>query len=195
MGAAAWTKTARDITEDGPLEWTKYLTVEQLSDAIDLAKATILDSLARRNLQDSDPRSAIYRPAARVGQTALNATPLWTWDQCDRYITLAEARAEQIVTARRRKTAKGVGQLPKYNVAEVAERGLASMEELATITGYAENTLRRFVRENPDFPPEVGIAPRVPPQQYGPPRTLRSIGQVKAWLKLKEARDAAASAA
>lgn len=181
MGAAAWTRDAVDITEAGADEWGKYLTVQKLSDEIGLAVATIMDTLARNPL-DADPRSAIFRPAARIGQTALAAVPLWAPEQRDRYLKLAKARNATNTVERKRKSAGGAAGLPVHNVAEAAERGLASTEELAEITGVAENTLRRWARENRDFPPEVGIAERVPPHQMGPPRTLRKIQAVKDWI-------------
>lgn len=181
MGAAAWTEHAKDITKDGAEEWGKYLTAQQLSDGIGLAVATIMDTLARRP-KDTDPRSAIYRPAVRIGQTAVAAVPMWTAEQRDRYITLAHARDAANTVERKRKAAGGAAGLPIYNVAEAAEKGLATTEELAGLTEYAENTLRRFAREGEGFPPEVGIAERVAPQQFGPPRTLRSIAAVRKWL-------------
>lgn len=186
MGAATWTRHAIDITGEGPTEWSKYLTVEQLSDAIGLAPATIMDTLTR-SPRDTDPRVAIYRPAARIGQTRLAAVPMWTPAQRDRYLDLAKVRAKTNSVERRRKAAGGAAGLPTYNLAEAAEKGLASTEELADITGLAENTLRRFAREHGDFPAEVGIAQRVPPQQYGPPRTLRRIEDVTRWLAARAA--------
>lgn len=184
MGAATWTRHAIDITEDGPAEWGKYLTVQQLSDAIGLSPKTILDTLPRNPPLDIDPQVAIYRPAARTGggQSGLGATPLWTAEQRDRYIELKQERDEYNRTQRRRKRRGGEAGLPVYNIAEAAEKGLASLPELADITGYAENSLRRYDRQHGDFPAEVGIADRVPPNQMGPPRYLYSIDAVRAFL-------------
>lgn len=193
MGAAAWTEHATDITEGGPPVWSEYLTVEMLSDAIGLAPATIMDALTRRPT-DTDPRHAIYRPAARIGQTRVAAVPMWGLDQAHAYNKLHRAREIALGESRRSKTVQA-GNLPVYNVAAAAEKGLASTEELAEITGVAENTLRRWARENTDFPPEVGIAERVPPYQYGPPRTLREIGRVNAWIKVNIGADANAAVA
>lgn len=193
MGAAAWTAEAEDITEGGPSKWAEYLTAQQLSDLINLAPATIMDSLTRRP-RPSDPRSAIYRPVARIGQTRVAAVPMWSREQADEYNELAEVRESHLADSRRAKTGGGAGGLPTYNVADAAEHGLASTEELAEITGMAENTLRRWARENADFPPEVGIAERVAPNQYGPPRTLRSIEAVQRWIA-ENVRDAVSSAA
>lgn len=175
MAAAAWTETAKDITRDRKV-WKRYLTAQQLSDRIGLSVETILDVLTR-NPQDDDPRSAIVRPAARIGPTRLAAVPMWAPAQSRRYLELAAARPNG-----GRRSAVDRSELPVYSLEQAAEEGLASAKELAKILGIAENSIRRWAREEPDFPPEVAVAERIPPFQFGPPRVLRSIGAVRDWV-------------
>jgi len=191
MAAAAWTAYAEDITGD-QRRWGDYLSAAALEEYIGArlaargagdgpAKSTILDALTRRPAPD-DPRYAIYRPAARIGLSALAATPMWAHRQGDAYVELAEARSTTTTAQRRAK-------LPVYTTAEQAERGLASTEELARLLDppRAENSLRRWQRENPPgsqdpYPPERGIAERQEPYNLGPTRVLFAIAEVQAWV-------------
>lgn len=175
MAAAAWTKYAEDITGDRA-RWDDYLDAAQLSDRIGLAEATIMDILTR-SPQEGDPRIAIYRPAARLGQTRLSAVPMWKPEQAEQYLEMDA----------RRTNASNRADLPVYSLQEATDRGLASTDELAAELGVAENSIRRWSREVPDFPPEVGQAERIPPFQFGPPRVLRSLDAVRRWV-LENAR-------
>lgn len=178
MAAAAWTKQAEDITGDRG-RWDAYLNAQQLSNLIDRSEHTIMDTLTR-NPRPDDPRSAIAQPAARIGQTALAAIPLWLPEQATAYLELQEARGDGPAERDR-------SELPVYTVTEAADHGLASTDELAKITGKAENSLRRWAREAPDFPKELGAAERAVPFQFGPPRVLRSVVDVCDWI-LRNAR-------
>lgn len=180
MAAAAWTEHARDITTDRAA-WDKYMNAEQVSDYIvrqgyKLAPATVIDIINRNPAQD-DPRRWLYQPAARLGRTRLAAVPMWSYDQVDHYIAAQHELAERTGTPGRDTTPKRV-----YTTTQAAREGLATVDELAKITGKAENSLRRWARERSNFPPEVGIAERIPPYQYGPPRALRVTADVLRWL-------------
>lgn len=181
MAAARWTLDARDITRD-PDTWGDYLTAQELSDLIDLGENTIMDTLTRRVTDPTDPRIAIYRPAARIGPTRLNSLPRWTRDQAAEYLRLFEQRGTLPRAEDRR-------ELPVYTAAAAKRAGLASTAELAELLGRAENSLRWWARsfrvatdDTPAFPPEVGIAERQPPDQFGPPRGLRKIRDVQRWV-------------
>ena len=176
MAAAAWTETATDITGDRD-RWDDYLNVKGLADQIGLAPATIMDTLPLRTLQSDDPRSAIYRPAARIGQTRLAAIPMWDPAQAEAYNEIADGR-EDISQERAARRAR----LPVYTLLQAAEHGLASTKELAQAIGVAENVVRKWSRNDATFPPEVAVAERVAPHQYGPPRMLRSLVEVRAWV-------------
>lgn len=196
MTAAAWTTNAKDITYQEPL-WTQHLSAAALGDLIGLSEATVLDTITRRITDPTDPRSAIVQPAARIGATKLAAMPRWTVEQADDYLELAERRdlSPRAVTR---------AVLPLFTAAEAKAKGLAGTRDLADLLGCAENTIRWWARaEAKTFPPEVGIAAREAGAVYGPPRALRSIAKVTAWVnasperrdRLARSRAAAAKAA
>jgi hypothetical protein len=181
MAAAAWTSTATDITGK-PDTWADYLSAEQLGDRIELAVETILDTLTRRITDETDPRIAIYRPAARIGPSRLNAMPRWTDEQASRYLAL---RAERDLAGR----AERRRELPVYTKAAAARSGLAGTAELADILGCAENTIRWWARADAaTFPAEVGTAAREGDFTFGPPRGLRRVRDVQKWVNADPAR-------
>jgi len=139
---ARWMTEALDLT-DTPAQSGDYLTAGQLSDAIGLAEVTILDPITRTPItQTSNPRSAICRPAARIGPI-----PLWSKEQLARYQELRAAREED--------KALGPHALDAVSATEAEKRGLYSIIEYAEMLNLHDQTLRRAQSHDETFPPAV----------------------------------------
>lgn len=141
MTNARWAAEALDLTLT-PAKVVDYLTAEQLSDAIGLAPGTILDSITRKKITQLDnPRSAICRPAARIGDI-----PFWSPKQRDKFLRLREEA----------KDARDVlKSLEAVSAAEAADRDLYSLVELAEMFELHDQTLRRAQSQDGTFPRAV----------------------------------------
>jgi hypothetical protein len=167
---ARWADGALDLTDD--LEQAaSYLTVGRVSDATGLSANTIRDSLTRREITTPEnPRGALCRPAARIGDV-----PLWAQEQVDEFLRRKEA-AEAIAAT----------DLPLVSDEEASRRGLASTEEIATRFGQHDQTVRRWQRYDKDYPKAVARLSR--DGRSGPPEHLRELAAVDAWHEAKLAR-------
>ena len=172
VAAAKWTCTAEDITDRREV-WGKYLDVQQLAEFLGLRPATILDVIGRP-ATNGDPNSAINRPAAWIGKTALNALPMWSIDQVHRYNELAIERG----------TAQRVNResLPRISERQAVQRGLATFTALSRITGRHAGTLYRWRRECPDFPKPVATTRN---SSFGPDSVLYRITAVRKFCEGK----------
>lgn len=172
MSHAQWKQEAKDLT-DTPGEAGKYLTVGKISDATGLAAGTLKDSITRKAISNKkNPRSALCRPAARVGDV-----PLWSPQQLDRYQRLrAEREAE-------REDAKGARNLESVTIMEAINRKLYSLVEYAEMFKVHDQTLRRAQSQDGTFPAAVACR-----QNFGPgvPEHLFPYDKMIAWASGKE---------
>src|SRR5687768_17489955 len=135
---ARWAAGALDLTGDLETAAT-YFTVGQVADATGLSPETIKDSLTRREITNAaNPRGALCRPAARVGDV-----PLWSKTQVDEY------------HKRQKALAAGETALPLVSTAEATERQLVSTEEIAELFDLHDQTVRRWQRYDETYPAAV----------------------------------------
>jgi hypothetical protein len=166
MSRARWATGATDLTAT-PGEASKYLTVGQLSDAIGLAPGTIKDSITRAPITNPDnPRSAICRPAARIGDL-----PLWTPEQRDRFLRIRRTTDE-----------KSAVKLEAITADEARERDLYSLVELAEMFDVHDQTLRRAQSQDKDFPRAVARRRKAIP---GVPEHLFKLDPMVKWARTK----------
>jgi hypothetical protein len=172
---ARWAAGALDLTGDIETAAT-YCTIGHVSDATGLSQETIKDSLTRREITNpTNPRGALCRPAARVGDV-----PLWSQGQVDEY-------------HRRAKALEGAEtDLPLVSTADARERGLVSTEEIATHFGLHDQTVRRWQRYDETYPDAVARRDR--DGRSGPPEHVRDLRAVLAWAETKGMKPAASEA-
>lgn len=163
---ARWAAGALDLTGDIETAAT-FLTIGQVSDATGLSPETIKDSLTRRRITNpGNPRGALCRPQARVGDV-----PLWGQGQVDEY-------------HRRVKALNALGtDLPLVSTAEARERDLASTEEIATLFDLHDQTVRRWQRYDETYP--AAVARRDRDGRSGPPEHVRELAAVLKWADTK----------
>ena len=191
MPAARWTLEAVDLS-DRPSQVADYLTRTEVCERTHLAPATLDDALLRPKISDpANPRGALCRPAARIGGV-LKPTPLWTEAQVAEYLKRVKRKSKT-------RRANPRGKLPVLTAGQATAKGLASIKDIARIVparvpggkpGRAENTVRRYARDNHDFPPEVARASG----HYGPPRGYRDQVAVLEWIARHENRSEVAVA-
>ncbi len=163
---ARWADGALDLTDDLD-QAARYLTVGKVSDATGLSANTIKDSLTRRRITNPDnPRGALCRPVARIGDV-----PLWDQEQVDEYL-----RRKELADA-------ATSELPLVSTEEARERGLASTEEIAEHFGQHDQTVRRWQRYDKDYPKAKFRRSRE--GRSGPPEHVRELAAVIAWHDAK----------
>lgn len=163
---ARWAAGARDLTNDLATAAT-YFTVGQVANATGLSPNTITDSLTRRKITNPrNPRGALCRPEARVGDV-----PLWSRGQVDEYL-------------RRQIAMEGVEtDLPLVSTEDAKTRGLVSTEEIAGHFNQHDQTVRRWQRYDEDYP--SAVARRSRDGRSGPPEHVRELAAVLAWAEAK----------
>lgn len=167
---AEWAREAMDFSAN-PSRADGLMSIGQVSDAINLSKTTIRDSLTRKEVDRADnPRAAICRPYARIGDI-----PMWS--------------ADQVVDYKRRdslRKGRALGEaLPPISADEARERGLVTTKEICELLGgLHDQTLRRYQRDDDTYPPAV--ARRTRSGQPGVPEHVRSLAEVMAWAAGKE---------
>lgn len=157
---ARWAEDVPDLT--GNLsEVPKYMNVAEVSAATGLSPNTIEDALSRPPItKPNNPLAPLSRPARRIGNT-----PLWSHEQVER------AKALQRITVGHRHLGGGNTPLPLMDADVADERGYVSTEEIAAMThmrtghkgslkAVHEQTVRRWARDNGDFPPAVALRAR-----------------------------------
>jgi hypothetical protein len=181
MTAAAWTRTARDLTHN-LAEAKNYLTIQVLATQTNLSPSTIRDNMARPPIDnDTVPRSAICRPAARIGPT-----PLWSPSQVVDYHQRAKRRDQQ-----RHAQAAAKSKLPVVGADDPQRAELVTIEQLVGELGCALNTMRRLSRDAEDFPPPVALAARERQGTHGRQHELRRRIPVLVWILRNSVADGA----
>lgn len=166
MGHARWMIAAKDLTAT-PGEAVNYLTVGELSDATGLAPGTINDSITRAAITNTNnPRSAICRPAARIGDV-----PLWSKEQRAKFLAIREAQENAATTL-----------LEAVSADHALKHDLYSLVEYADMFGVHDQTLRRAQSQDGDFPPAVARRCKDAP---GVPEHLFKLGPMQAWAENK----------
>lgn len=159
---AEWMREAKDLVGN-PHEVGKHLTVGMVSNKTGLATRTIEDTLTRKRItNEGNPRSALCRPEYRFGKT-----PLWSHEQVERYKKLAAQTKHHDDT------------LPLVTVAEAYERSLVSTAEIRERLGLHDQTLRRYQRDDNDYPEAVARLSRE--GSPGVPEHLREWVKVLGW--------------
>jgi hypothetical protein len=166
---AEWAKEAKDFT-DNPSRAKGLLSIGDVSDMTGLAKATIRDSLTRRQVSSPTARGAICRPYARIGEV-----PLWSPDQVTEY-----QRRASLANAQRANS----DVLPLISIGEAAERGLITTKDICAMLGLHDQTLRRYERDDETYPPALARQSR--DGQPGVPEHVRDRAEVLAWARDKE---------
>jgi hypothetical protein len=163
---AEWAANALDLTHE-PGRSQNYLTVGAVSDLTGLSTRTIEDSLTREEITNEDnPRGALCRPAARVGNV-----PLWEPAQVDEYKRRVRASSNRQVA------------LPLVTPQEADERGLVTVEEAADRLGVHGQTLRRHQRNDNNYPP--ALARRSRGGAPGVPEHVREWSAILVWAESK----------
>jgi hypothetical protein len=128
----------------------------------------LTDSLTRREITNkSNPRGALCRPEARVGDV-----PLWSQGQVDEYLRRKAAQE-----------AREIEDLPMVSTEEARKQGLVSTEEIATLFDQHDQTVRRWERYDETYPAKV--ARRSRDGRSGPPEHVRERAAVMAWAASK----------
>ncbi|HET9144050.1 hypothetical protein [Actinophytocola sp.] len=163
---ARWAAGALDLTGDIKAA-SEYLEIGRVADATGLSTNTIADSLTRREITNpANPRGALCRPVARVGDV-----PLWSQEQVDEYL-------------RRQAAQEGNdNDLPLVTTAEATERQLVSTEEIATLFDLHDQTVRRWQRYDETYP--AAVARRDRNGRSGPPEHVRELAAVLRWAAEK----------
>lgn len=174
MGRASTARTARweveatDLTAE-PARSGEYLTAGQLSDAINLSPGTIMDSITRARITVTDnPRSAICRPAARIGRL-----PLWSPQQRDEFLRIREEAKDSKDIIRK---------LEAVDEEEARQRSLYSLVEFAAMFNVHDQTLRRAQGHDGTFPKAVARRRKDLP---GVPEHLFPLGPMVDWAHAK----------
>jgi len=156
---AHWATGVPDLVNDLD-EVPNYLSVAQVSAATALSTNTIEDALSRDPItKPGNPLGPLSRPARRVGNT-----PLWSSEQVEEAVRLQRANGH-------RHLGGGDRPLPVVDAETADEKGYISTEEIAAMTHMVtrmargmrpvhEQTVRRWVRDNGDFPPAVALRAR-----------------------------------
>lgn len=169
MTRARWATEAIDLTAT-PGEAAHYLTVGQLSDAIGLAVGTIMDSITRAPItNEHNPRSAICRPAARIGDDVA----LWTAEQRDEFLRIRKLADQAREEARN---------LDAVTPEEARQRKLFSLVEFADMFDVHDQTLRRAQSQDGSFPPAVARRRR---DIAGVPEHLFPLDEMVTWARAK----------
>jgi len=154
---ARWAEGVPDLVGD-LTQVPNYMNVAQVSAATSLSPNTIEDALSRPPI--TNPGNALgplSRPARRVGNT-----PLWSREQVD------EAVRRQRATGHRH-LGGGDRPLPLVDADDADRSGYVSTEEIAEMAHMRtqgelrpvhEQTVRRWARDNGDFPPAVALRAR-----------------------------------
>lgn len=164
---ARWAAGALDLTGDIKAA-TAYLEIGRVADATGLSPNTIADSLTRREITNSlNPRGALCRPAAKVGDV-----PLWSQEQVDEYLKRKEAQEH-----------REAEELPMVSTEQAREQGLVSTEEIAELFDQHDQTVRRWERYDETYPAKV--ARRSRDGRSGPPEHVRELRAVLTWAESK----------
>lgn len=161
---ARWADGATPVVD--PKEATKYLTMGQVSDQTGLSQKTLQDSLTRDEITNPrNPRGALCRPLRRWGNL-----PLWEPEQVQRYqemVALLED-ADEV-------------ELPSYGPTEARQEDLVTTKEIAERLGVCDQTIRRWQRNDGEFPVAVGKLRRY--GEPGVPDHLRPWSEVVKWVR------------
>lgn len=187
---ALWAEDVEDLYPGRLDEVSRYLDVAQVSARTGLSTNTILDSLSRPKVtSETNVLGPLSRPAAHVG-----GSPLWSQEQVDESLRRQKAINEQRATGQRH-LGGGDEALPTMTPDEADQRGFLSTAEIAEIAhmrrgqngawkSVHEQTVRRWARDDGDFPKAVALRLRSSGHP-GVPIVLYNGGQVRAWLATK----------
>lgn len=173
---AVWARDVPDLY--GRLdEVSRYLGVADVSRATGLSVPTIEDSLSRPPVtKKNNPLSALSRPAARVGNAAL-----WSHEQVAKACELRQSSGGRYLGG-------GTEPLETIDAADADARGYISTNEIAEMvrnpkTGKPihEQTVRRWARDNDDFPAAMALRARSQGHP-GVPIVVYDAKQIRKWL-------------
>ena len=124
-------------------EAAKYLSLDECAEKTSLSTVTLLDLLRRKRIDDETvPKSALSRPAARMGKN-----PLYSKAQVKTYLGRLKARDAQSTRA---------SAVPTLTPEEAAEQGAMTLQQLADHHGMSKIHLRRSMSESDSCPGPVG---------------------------------------
>lgn len=179
---AAWARDVLDLYESGALgEAANLLNVAAVASATGLSTKTIEDALSRPPVtKASNPLFALSRPYRRMGNA-----PLWSQEQVDHAIELRRAHEPRFLGG-------GDEPLETINAAKSDENGYLSTTEIAAMVPNRrdesrtvhEQTVRRWARENEDFPRAVALRAREGGHP-GVPIVVYRGDEIRAWLTSK----------
>lgn len=179
---AAWAKDVPDLYETGELHLAvNYLRTPEVASATGLSVETIGDALSRPPVtKENNPLHPLSRPERRIGNS-----PLWSHEQVERAVELRRANEPRYLGG-------GDGPLETIDAAKADERGYLSTTEIAAMVPNPRNpertvheqTVRRWARENADFPRAVALRARSQGHP-GVPIVVYNGDEIRRWLSTK----------
>lgn len=179
---AAWAKDVPDLYETGELDQAaNYLTTPEVASATGLSVKTIEDALSRPPVtKETNPLYPLSRPARRIGNA-----PLWSHEQVAQAVELRRADEPRYLGG-------GEGPLETIDAAKSDEKGYLSTTEIAAMVPNSrdpertvhEQTVRRWARENADFPHAVALRARSAGHP-GVPIVVYNGDEIRRWLAAK----------
>lgn len=179
---AAWAKDVPDLYETGELHLAPgLLRTPEVASATGLSVKTIEDALSRPPVtKHNNPLVHLSRPFRRIGNS-----PLWSPEQVERAAELRRLDEPRYLGG-------GDEQLDTIDAAEADELGYLSTTEIAAMVPNSrdrartvhEQTVRRWARENADFPRAVALRARSHGHP-GVPLVVYKGDEIRAWLASK----------
>lgn len=180
---AGWARDVIDLYESGDLaEAANLLNAAAVASATGLSKETIEDVLSRPPItKKSNPLYWLSRPYRRMGNA-----PLWSHEQVERTVAARNEGGPRFLGG-------GDKQLVTMDADTAAEHGYLSTTEIAAMVPNSRNpsrtvheqTVRRWARENDDFPRAAALRARAGGHP-GVPIVVYDGGEIRAWLHSKQ---------
>ena len=180
---ANWAKGVPDLYESGELHLAAdLLRVAEVASATGLSVKTIEDALSRPPVtKEANALVHLSRPHRRIGNA-----PLWSHEQVTRAVELRSGDEPRFLGG-------GDTQLETIDAESANAKGYLSTTEIAAMVPNSRNpkrtvheqTVRRWARENKDFPRAVALRARSGGHP-GVPIVVYDGGEIRAWLYDRE---------
>lgn len=181
---AAWAKDVPDLYELGELHLAAgLLRVAEVASATGLSVPTINDALSRPPVtRQANALVHLSRPYRRIGNA-----PLWSPEQVAKAVEMRTSDEEP------RFLGGGTQQLETIDAETADAHGYLSTTEIAAMVPNPRNpartmheqTVRRWARENDDFPRAVALRARSGGHP-GVPIVVYDGGEIRDWLHSRE---------
>lgn len=185
---ARWAKGVEDLAQRHH-EVGQYLTVAQVAGRIGLSPNTIADALSRPAIsRGRNPLRPLCRPAMRIGNV-----PLWSEEQVQEALALRRsgtASGHRHLGSTKRQlpvlSKNSANKLGYVSTREIAERVYMTARarrdpESGNLKSVHEQTVRRWARDEEDFPAAIALRAREN-EHAGVPMVVYDWKQVQAFL-------------